>query len=233
MKDEDVLQILKVQSTKKDWNRLFYYVVPAEWMRQAWPVLSGLYPSKGSVEAPIGRIQLHNLIVRDHEVSDEEEVEKMQTTRDLFSGTTTQPSREDSSERLDAQSHRTGVIAVVGDDQYRPWKKSSLRPNLQHRKDYVLLGPSAWQMVKRRFGCDMEIRRKLTVAGTSDRTTLSVVMEDADLAKGTPALLVEIPPTGRFPYESFFMHQKVANHELPHPGNVSDDDDTDLVRFHM
>jgi hypothetical protein len=201
---------MSTASSKKqlDLDRMFFYVVPAVWMRKAWPLLSG---QKSVVDS--GRMELADLVVRDHEISDEEE-EDAHSKKNLV--------LKELQKRVAVPSSPVRVV-------HHPHRRPQLRTGLAHAKDFFLLGPSAWQMLKHKFGYDQEIRLKCAFVEQPNGTTLAVILYPADVAAGSAALHQPIPPTGRFGYESLLL--KTTRKE--NVGNVSDDENDAMVRTTM
>ena len=78
---------------------------------------------------------------------------------------------------------------------------SGLRPmkrGLVHERDYFVLGPSAWTLVKSKFGDDgYEIARPC-VSAKDNKLAIQLLREESEGGKPTQ---IEIPPSGRFAYE--------------------------------
>lgn len=122
-----------------------------------------------------------------------------------------------------------------------------LFPNAVFRRDYVLVGPNLWLLLREKFGSDTELRLPVT---RSDKA------ESGLAVRASGSQLVEVPATARFPYEKWFGHNgndadeaaasaadgvgwlpsgspQFASLAQAAPGNVSDDDDDEtdsLVR---
>lgn len=116
--------------------------------------------------------------------------------------------------------------------------------NAVYRRDYVLVGPNLWLLLKEKFGSDTELRLPVTIHEAA---------ESGLAVRASGAQLIEVPATARFPYEKWFGpgadlsdgaasngggwlasgSSNFASLAQAAPGNVSDDDDDDsqiLVR---
>ena len=215
---------MNTQSSKKqfDLDRLHFYVVPTKWMQKAWPLLSGKSTQITNVDAAvekIGPVEVANLLVLDHQISDEEDetaqkhnktvvLHELQQKRN-FASTIEDPSSSS------IQHHRS---------------PEKLRSHVQHAKDFLLLGPTAWRMVKQKFGYDHKVTCNCEFIETPEGTSLAVIL----LYDENKTLRVPIPPSGRFPYASFLTASAAAESNESSAriqlGNVSDDE-TDLVRL--
>jgi hypothetical protein len=208
---------MSIASSKKqvDLDHLFFYVVPAVWMRKAWPLLSGQKAS-----TTIGRMELADLVVRDHEISDEEEedahLQKNLVLKELQRAVIVDTTPNVNAVRTVSAGHSHGRRPPV------------LRTGVTHGKDFFLLGPSAWYMIKHKFGYDQEIRLNCAfVEQPNLGTTLAVILHPADVAQGLVAVNQPIPPTGRFGYESLL--KKTTTNRKEDVGNVSDDENENAV----
>jgi hypothetical protein len=120
-----------------------------------------------------------------------------------------------------------------------------LFPHAHFRRDFVLVGPNLWLLLREKFGADAELRLPVTLNGRA---------ESGLAVRASGNQLIELPGSGRFPYEKWFGTNSgpgagVADEEATDavegggwltsgsptfaslaqagPGNVSDDDDDD------
>jgi hypothetical protein len=115
-----------------------------------------------------------------------------------------------------------------------------LFPHAHFRRDFVLVGPNLWLLLREKFGSDAELRLPVTL---NDRA------ESGLAVRASGHQLIELPGSGRFPYEKWFGTNRpgAADEEATYavegggwltsgsptfaslaqagPGNVSDDDD--------
>jgi DUSP domain len=94
-----------------------------------------------------------------------------------------------------------------------------LLPGLQHEKDYYLLGSSTWLLLNGKFGTQgPTLVRNVCFHPTTD-SSIAVVVSSSSSSSSTSnkndnnnnkGLLIPIPSTGRFPYESSFRSQPPA-----------------------
>jgi len=87
-----------------------------------------------------------------------------------------------------------------------------------HPSDFVLVGENVWLLLSRKFGCDVPLSR-----GVQRRLNKWVVVL-------SESQTVEIPLSGRFPYESFFGTDVAAAAAVANDDNDADSVD-DLVRY--
>lgn len=215
------MRLLNVFSSKKesDLADLAFYVVPAAWLRKAWPILTTGRISEtitggddDSWREQVGQIETGELIVCDQAAisSDEEEPTPPPAPKNMAA----------------LQQNR--------DPQRRSKspKKEMLRRDLVHEEDFFLFGSSSWLLVKEKFGADTEIRRKCVFHNAEN--PLAVEIHPGQWPAGSEPVYIPIPPSGRFPYEEALAAVGVNNFPLAikasgghHPGNVSDDDTAD------
>jgi hypothetical protein len=70
-----------------------------------------------------------------------------------------------------------------------------LNSQYTYLRDYVLIGPNVWFLLKEKFGSDGELKLPVVVDGGGE-SGLAIPTSVSDL--------VPLPATGRFPYERFF-----------------------------
>lgn len=214
-----MLHVMKVQSSTKtsDLEELSFYVIPGDWMRKAWPFLANPAAVTNNniaadwKETAIGRIEIASLLVRDHAISDEEEEERHMQEENKQTVLHELQSSIDSPLKPQPQPRKQSFSKV------QRHKKPELRQDLEHGKDFFLLGPSTWKFMKLHFGFDHEVKRSVTFVATPNGKQLVVVVQEATAEH--PAVYEPIPPSGRFAYESLF-----PGLQMEFPGNVSDDE---------
>jgi len=220
-RDDDTMRVLNVFSSKKesDLADLSFYVVPAAWLRKAWPILTtGRIPETitggddDSWREQVGQIETGDLIVCDQAaISSDEEEPAPSAPKNMVAAA--QPNRD--------PQRRS-----------RSPKKEMLSRDLVHGKDFFLFGSSSWLLVKEKFGADTEIRRKCVFYNAEN--PLAVEIHPGQCPAGSEPVYIPITPSGRFPYEEALAAVDVNKFPLAikangghHPGNVSDDDTAD------
>jgi hypothetical protein len=117
-----------------------------------------------------------------------------------------------------------------------------LNSQFTYKRDYVLIGPNLWLLLKEKFGSDGEVKFPVVV-DSGGESGLVVPTSASDF--------VPLPATGRFPYEIFFDNKRLqvahvavaaaaaakgarrlhaspsprTSSSGPGPGNVSDDEE--------
>ena len=86
----------------------------------------------------------------------------------------------------------------------------------QYPTDYVLVGASAWLLLSKKFGFDVECKRGVVKTENGGVRSWAV--------RVSASQLIEIPPTGRFPYEKYVREIAAAKEQ-----GDEDDDGDDLV----
>ena len=97
----------------------------------------------------------------------------------------------------DAQKKRFEIMhrRIVESRQH-----STMMRGLVHKTDYFFLGPSAWMLVREKFDFDgYELSRACVRTGGS-QNTLAIQLREEE-SEGNIASLIQIPASGRFPYE--------------------------------
>ena len=89
-----------------------------------------------------------------------------------------------------------------------------MKLGLVHTKDFFLLGPQSWMLVKQKFGYDIELFRccKKLVSpqngASQGQIELAFTPEEIENNNNIVPSVV-IPPTGRFPYEMVISVDKI------------------------
>lgn len=179
-------------------REMSFFLVPTRWMQKSWPLLSGHSFSSLNWIEEIGPIQNAVLMVENAEISSSDE-----------------ESNNDPQKPFMEKSRLRSRL-----------EKARLRREIDHEKDYFLLGSNAWLILKSKFGCDLELERKCVLWNRSESPIAVEVLPAED---GQRAVYVPVPPTGRFAYEqvlSAAVNKPAygAPAAVKHPGNVSDDD---------
>lgn len=108
-----------------------------------------------------------------------------------------------------------------------------LLPNKRYIRDYVLVGPSVWLLLKQKFGVDKEVALSCVPKRQNGATT--IVVGDQS---------IPILHTGRFPYEALLLQQQQdetedgrdlvetnkkssSNHWIRDDDEIDDNDDDD------
>lgn len=220
------MQVMNTQSSKKqtDLASLKFYVVPAAWMRKAWPVLTAqTVHNSDNWRQDIGRIECKELLVWENAVSsdDDEDNAGENDNGGKTAATAKVQQKEQQSRKERLMSELNKKVAVIKPFEKRPMHqhKATLRRELKHEQDFFLLGSNAWFLIKEKFGCDQEIEKECVFDPTSNESTLAVVLHKSEsltlaavdsngLAQPQeqlehPVVNIPIPPTGRFRYEQY------------------------------
>jgi hypothetical protein len=158
---------------------LQYFVVPASWFLKARPLLTTRSPNGIQEEwrDQIGMIQNVELL-------------------DQNAQNAVSSSDEDDTNSPEIQKKRFEKLHL----QTRNRKQSVMRSGLTHTKDYFFLGPSAWMLVKEKFGFDgHELGRYCVFTGTGNHV-LAIQLQEPEVEEHQ-SRLIPIPPSGRFAYE--------------------------------
>jgi hypothetical protein len=207
---------MAAKRTPSSLDGLTFYMVPSSWMVKAWPMLdarpttvvSSTRDDYGKWRENVGVIQSRELLSTNHTVSSDEEGTE-NGNRKPSSGTTQQLAPQSVSLRTDLNH---GV---------------ALRADLKHGIDYFLLGPSAWLLVKEKFGFDKEIGRPCVSTTTNDNTLSVAVYTQQPANGGAPNnqaaqhSLIPIPPAGYFHYQQLLSDLEGDSEEtfLPQPAH--------------
>jgi ubiquitin carboxyl-terminal hydrolase 4/11/15 len=216
------MKVMNAMSSKNT-SDFYFYMVPASWMKKAWPMLtygsafnSGLLPVDNWRET-IGPICCRDLVIpgtigsssTPPVVLNEEEGNAMQRDQTVDETITAGYWKQ-----KEVLSVSPASVRNDGSDL------STLRllPGILHEVDFYFLGPSAWLLTKQKFGHDAEIKCPVQI---KHHNVLAVEIEKDNS--------VLIPPTGRFRYEQSLNAQSGFVAIRRFPGNVSDDDSTNMI----
>ncbi|VEU37710.1 unnamed protein product [Pseudo-nitzschia multistriata] len=201
--DDDTRNVMNVMTnqTPSALEALKFFAVTKSWFVRAWPILTAKPPDYidddfgDNLREYIGKIQNSELVVEADQIGVDDE-KKLQEERVVPSSGLTN----------EAMHHRKVPQHV------EPIK---MLPGLVHTKDYFFLGPSAWMLVKEKFGYDgYEICRSCkSVATGVGQGTIAVALlpgeetipstfvaddNDENVKSMQSAIL---PVSGRFQYE--------------------------------
>ena len=193
-----------------------FYIVPSSWFINAYPILSARTPDgiTDNWRDHIGRIPNSKLVnVVEREVSSDEESPTQQNGKaKRLSGVS------EVQKRRFENMHRRML---------RNREQSTMKQGLVHQKDFFFLGPSAWMLVKEKFGFDgYELSRPCVPTGNS-RNTLAVKLRATE-SEGGVSTLIEIPASGRFAYEKVIPSAGVSTRSAIVP---EDDDGNNEVSW--
>jgi len=162
---------------------LDFYIVPAKWFSKAYPILTartheGISDTWKEDIGRISNLELMNMVERESSSDDEE--------------TNTSPRITVS----DLQKKRFELMhRRIGETQQQ---QSTMKPGLIHARDFFFLGPGAWALVKEKFDFDGYELVRPVVLNPQSTLAIQLLQEESD---GDTATLIDIPASGRFPYE--------------------------------
>jgi hypothetical protein len=172
-------------------DSLKFYIVSKSWFLKAWPLLTARSHDnvKDSWREHVGRIQNSELMNIEHEVSSSDDEDEKEAPADQ---------QKKNFDRLNLRMAKNR-------------EQAAMKAGLQHTKDYFFLGSSAWMLVKEKFGFDgYELARPL-LSGSNN--TLSIQLKPEESERNT-AKLIDIPPSGRFPYEKSLVNAAIMSGRL-------------------
>ncbi len=195
---------------------LKFYAVTKSWFLRAWPLLTAKQNDTlddtaigDDLREHIGKIQNSELILDDFKASPTSVDEKgVGPSADASS------SGESNPQEYDIDQSKQNIT-----EYYRRISKNSdttkMRPGLVHTKDYFFLGPSAWLLVKEKFGFDgYEISRCCRKAAIGQgRIEIALLPGEESNENSGEAnrnlmsnnlVSTAVPLSGRFPYEKVF-----------------------------
>ncbi|GKY92843.1 hypothetical protein MPSEU_000253900 [Mayamaea pseudoterrestris] len=209
--DEDTRQALNVQSLRINVEAFVWYVVPSAWMRKAVSFLLAVNPQAQPPATWRQDLAIEN--------------------KHLVAGVNLPHSGTNGDQRQQFEQ-KNALLSELKHKNKQEQQSASLRlkSNSVHGRDFVLLGPSAWLLCRKKFGFDYEVACPTLVSRSDPRQQLVVSVPLA----GDEVIKIPFPTTGRFPVEALVKtngDQGVDEMEtsVVHPGNVSDDEGDDLV----
>jgi hypothetical protein len=234
------MQVMNTQSSKNqtDLARLKFYVVPAAWMRKAWPVLTAqTVHNSDNWRQDIGRIECKDLLAWENAVaSDDDEDGANGNGKTAAFAKIQQKKQQTRKEIMMSELNKQAAVSKPSEKRSQHQHKATLRRELKHEQDFFLLGCNAWFLIKEKFGCEQEIEKECVFDPTSNESPLAVVLHKSEsstlvaadsnaLAQPQEQLLehpvvnIPIPPTGRFRYEQYLdtaTNAKLSNNHKNH-----------------
>jgi hypothetical protein len=237
------MQVMNTQSSKKqtDLARLKFYVVPAAWMRKAWPVLTAQkVQNSENWRQDIGGIECKDLLVWENSVSSDDEHDANGNNgnggKTAVTAKVQQKEQQTRKEMMMSELNKKAAVSKPSEKRPQHQHKATLRRELKHEHDFFLLGSNAWFLIKEKFGCDQEIEKECVFDPSSNESPLAVVLhkrESATLVAADsdslaqpqeqllehPVVNIPIPPTGRFRYEQYLdttTSAKLSNNHKNH-----------------
>ena len=203
--DDDTRNVMTamVNQTTGALESLKFYAVTKSWFVRAWPILTakpnGLIKldERADFRQTVGKIHNSELVLVDkarQRIFDEKDKDKVCPT--------------------DENSSHVGDPSLSDSNRENP-ETTRMKPGLIHARDYFFLGPSAWMIIKEKFGYDgYEISRcckkvfsqtgqcRIAVAllpGEENTQPLSVGYNEDEMITRLQSTI--LPLSGRFPYE--------------------------------
>ena len=220
--DDDNMKVMNAMTSENEsaLKSLKFYVVAKSWFVRAWPILTAK-PNEPvdnyigeNLKEYVGKIQNSEIVLIDAKCEasaiekDEESVPfsdqnvSMNDTSDGDNGRNSTLYHVNKSKQSITEYHRR----ISADSE-----TIRIQPGLIHTRDYFFLGPSAWMLVKEKFGYDgYEICRccKKISSGRiqidllpGEATTSSTVMNSVEGENINLLPSTIVPLSGRFPYE--------------------------------
>ena len=183
LQDDDTRNVMNAMSSPSllTLDSLKFYIVPKSWFLKAWPLLTAKthHNINNGWRESIGRIQNGELLNVEREVS----------------------SSEDENATADRQKKRFEQLHLRMQNN----RQRVMKTGLEHTKDYFFIGPSAWLLVKEKFGYDgYELARSCSSSIVNGARTIAIQLL-AEESDGS-ATSITIPPSGRFAYEKILQN---------------------------
>lgn len=203
---------------------LRFFAVPAPWFLRAWPILMARSADEIRDEnwrQDVGLVRNTELIEAERAVSDGESDGEADNRKHGISQSEQIKLKIDRLHRRMARKQQT----------------TKMKAGLVHTTDYFFLGPSAWMLVKSKFGFDgYEISRSCVALGK--RGTIAIALLPDESVTGTSTRgngqdgatvgpIIEIPGTGRFAYEKV-VSRCIENGTRSRNSNISQDDPNEV-----
>lgn len=211
---------------------LFFYVIAADWMHRAWPILRGSHSdpqlSDNWREELIGRIvneQLLNIsslpdvtasagAIYNSPLNGQDDIQRSKVNELAKKAKTLSHNPINGSDSTKLQTSQQKCYKIR-------------RDAADHFIDYFLVGSNVWLLLKEKFGYDYEVklRCQYTPPRIAEWCLEAVVLDSEDvknLNNDSPAKLthlrtvtVPIPLSGRFPYENLLSSNGVSGDMAP------------------
>lgn len=195
---------------------LKFYVVTKSWFLRAWPLLMAKPTDTlddgaigDDLREHIGKIQNAELVLVDSKSNPANMDEK-----GVGSSEDANSNHEKNPQEYDIDQSKQNITEYYRRISENP-ETTKMKPGLEHTKDYFFLGPSAWLLVKEKFGFDgYEISRGCRKgANGQGRIEIALLPGEESSKKNNEAnqnlmsnniVSTEVPLSGRFPYEKVF-----------------------------
>ncbi len=195
--------------TPKALEDLKFYVVTKSWFVRAWPILT-MKPNDDLDETiigddltvHIGRIQNSELVLDPKSQGSTEEKEEADDEANPADG-------HGNPQEYDIDQSKQNIS-----EYYRRISENpTMKKGLVHTKDYFFLGPSAWMLVKEKFGFDgYEISRCCKKVDGQGRIEIALLEgEKANESTTNNLESTVVPLSGRFQYEKVFSSNNKNN----------------------
>ena len=176
--------------TSKALESFNFYIVTSSWFRKAWPLLT----ARSVDQIPDGwREHIGSIHNEELMMNVEREVSSSEEEGDDDNNAIAAERKEKREEKINRRRARIG-------------ERPSMRTGLVHEQDFFILGPSAWNVVKFKFGEDgyglVEIARPCVPARNNGLLAIELRPEESEDSK---PFQIEIPPSGRFAYEQVMI----------------------------
>eukprot|EP00934_Nitzschia_sp_Nitz4_P003886 Nitzschia sp. Nitz4//scaffold1_size375055//313508//317176//NITZ4_000326-RA/size375055-processed-gene-0.464-mRNA-1//-1//CDS//3329541195//3876//frame0 len=180
--DDDTRKVMNAMSDASQNANFYFYIVPAAWFRAAYPILT----ARSSADIPTNWRDTIGPIAN-AELLSHTDAEIQPVPASNAGGGVAEVQRK----RFDQLHNRGGNNRSL----------ESMRVDLTHKEDYFFVGPSAWMLVKEKFDFDgYELKRPCIPVDTKTSHGMAIRLHAEESEGGTPRL-IQIPPSGRFPYE--------------------------------
>lgn len=219
--DDDTRNVMTAMTnqTTAALESLNFYVVTKSWFVRAWPILTAKPNDFADMELGknlrehIGKIQNSELVLSEAatksqtdnniDEKDDDDDENRESNHD-----------EGNPSQYDINQSKLSISEYYSRTTENP-KTTKMKPGLMHTRDYFFLGPSAWMLVKAKFGYDgYEICRsckKVQPQIGQGRVAIALLPGEEDLSSTGAGSSDEgqninysstiVPLSGRFPYE--------------------------------
>jgi hypothetical protein len=256
LQEDDTMKVMNAMSMRAQasLDSLKYYIVPASWFLKAYPLLTSR-TADGIQEGwreYVGRIENVQLLNIEHAISEDEQetnttaavstsastsTMKDKETAATTSSSTTTTSDDNNGNKgpTTTRNKETKTTITVAkpflQQLVRNRQQSTVRVGLRHKRDYFFLGPSAWEIVKEKFGHDNhELFRQCVFVGRAPHNEVAIQMLDEEGGGGAElpsSLQVTIPPSGRFAYEKFIAKTNGGSGSTTSTTDIVSEEDED------